>query len=72
VPVNVTLLFSAEQYQAAVAAYLRGVERRIQAGRNPVVGSVASLFVSRWDTAAAGRVPPGTPPRWCPATQSWT
>ena len=57
VPVNVTLLFSAEQYQAAAGAYLRGVERRIQAGRNPAVASVASLFVSRWDTAVAGRVP---------------
>ena len=57
VPVNVTLLFSAGQYQAAAEAYLRGVERRIQAGRNPAVASVASLFVSRWDTAVAGRVP---------------
>ena len=57
VPVNVTLLFSAEQYQAAAEAYLRGVERRIQADRNPAVASVASLFVSRWDTAVAGRVP---------------
>ena len=57
VPVNVTLLFSAEQYQAAAEAYLRGVERRIQAGRNPAVASVASLFVSRWDTAVASRVP---------------
>jgi transaldolase len=57
VPVNVTLLFSAEQYQAAAEAYQRGVERRIQAGRNPVVASVASLFVSRWDVAVAGRVP---------------
>ena len=56
-PVNVTLLFSAEQYQAAAGAHLRGVERRIQAGRNPAVASVASLFVSRWDTAVAGRVP---------------
>ena len=54
---NVTLLFSAGQYQAAAEAYLRGVERRIQAGRNPAVASVASLFVSRWDTAVAGRVP---------------
>jgi len=57
VPVNVTLLFSAQQYQAAAEAYLRGVERRIQAGLNPAVASVASLFVSRWDTAVAGRVP---------------
>jgi transaldolase len=57
VPVNVTLLFSAEQYEAAAEAYLRGVERRIHAGKNPVVASVASLFVSRWDKAVAGRVP---------------
>ena len=57
VPVNVTLLFSAEQYEAAAGAYLRGVERRIQAGKNPAVASVASLFVSRWDKAVAGRVP---------------
>jgi transaldolase len=57
VPVNVTLLFSAEQYVAAADAYLRGVERRIAAGLNPVVASVASLFVSRWDVAVAGKVP---------------
>ena len=57
VPVNVTLLFSREQYVAAAAAYLRGVERRIAAGLNPVVGSVASVFVSRWDVAVAGKVP---------------
>jgi transaldolase len=50
VPVNVTLLFSAEQYLAAADAHLRGVERRIDAGLDPAVGSVASLFVSRWDT----------------------
>jgi transaldolase len=47
VPINVTLLFSREQYVAAAEAYLRGVERRIEAGLNPVVASVASLFVSR-------------------------
>jgi len=58
VPVNVTLLFSREQYVAAAEAYLRGVERRIEAGLNPAVGSVASLFVSRWDVAVAGHVPP--------------
>ncbi|MGB8222157.1 MAG: transaldolase family protein, partial [Polyangiales bacterium] len=58
VPVNVTLLFSREQYVAAAEAYLRGVERRIEAGLNPAVGSVASLFVSRWDVAVAGKVPP--------------
>src|SRR5271155_4311064 len=54
VPVNVTLLFSREQYVAAAEAYLRGVERRIDAGLDPVVGSVASVFVSRWDGAVAG------------------
>lgn len=57
VPVNVTLLFSREQHLAAVEAYLRGVERRIAAGLNPRVGSVASLFISRWDVAVAGKVP---------------
>ncbi len=59
IPVNVTLLFSAEQYVAAAEAYLRGVERRIEAGLNPAVASVASLFVSRWDVAVAGKVPAG-------------
>src|SRR5262249_49575286 len=57
VPVNVTLLFSREQYIAAAEAYLRGVERRIAAGLNPAVASVASLFVSRWDVAVAAKVP---------------
>ena len=57
VPVNVTLLFSRDQYQAAAGAYLRGIERRIDAGLNPLVGSVASLFVSRWDAAVAGKIP---------------
>jgi transaldolase len=54
---SVTLLFSAQQYQAAAEAYLRGVERRIADGLDPAVSSVASLFVSRWDKAVAGRVP---------------
>src|ERR671935_2674045 len=58
VPVNVTLLFSCRQYLAAAEAYLRGIERRIAAGRDPAVHSVASLFVSRWDVAAAEVVPP--------------
>lgn len=58
IPVNVTLLFSPEQYRAVAEAYIRGIERRIQAGLNPKVGSVASVFVSRWDTAVAGKVPP--------------
>jgi transaldolase len=57
VPVNVTLLFSRDQYLAAADAYLRGIERRIAAGLNPAVASVASLFVSRWDVAASGEVP---------------
>jgi transaldolase len=57
VPVNVTLLFSREQYLAAAEAYLRGIERRIAAGLNPLVGSVASFFVSRWDAAAANKIP---------------
>jgi transaldolase len=57
VPINVTLLFSREHYVAAAEAYLRGIERRIAAGRNPQVGSVASIFVSRWDSAVAGKVP---------------
>ena len=57
IPINVTLLFSREHYLAAAEAFLRGVERRIEAGLNPLVGSVASVFVSRWDTAVAGKVP---------------
>lgn len=57
VPVNVTLLFSAEHYAAAADAYLRGIERRIQAGLNPDVASVASVFISRWDVAVAGKAP---------------
>jgi transaldolase len=58
VPINVTLLFSAQQYGAAAEAYLRGIERRIAAGRTPDVASVASLFVSRWDKAVGEKVPP--------------
>jgi transaldolase len=57
IPINVTLLFSREQYVAAAEAFLRGIERRIEAGLKPVVASVASLFVSRWDAAVAGKVP---------------
>ncbi len=57
VPVNVTLLFLREQYVAAAEAYLRGVERRIAAGLNAKVGSVASLFVSRWDVAVQDKAP---------------
>jgi len=57
VPVNVTLLFSPEQYLAAADAYLRGIERRLDAGLSPNVGSVASVFISRWDTAVRDAVP---------------
>lgn len=57
VPINVTLLFSRDQYVAAAAAYLRGIDRRIAAGLDPQVGSVASLFVSRWDRAVSEKVP---------------
>jgi transaldolase len=57
VPVNVTLLFSAEQYAAAADAYLKGVEARIANGLDPAVGSVASVFMSRWDVAVADQVP---------------
>ena len=57
IPVNVTLLFSREQYLAAAEAFLRGVERRMEAGLRPDVPSVASLFVSRWDAAVVDQVP---------------
>jgi len=57
IPVNVTLLFSREHYLAAAGAYLRGIERRLDAGLNPNVASVASMFVSRWDTAVKDKVP---------------
>jgi transaldolase len=57
VPINVTLLFSREQYLAAAEAYLRGIERRISAGLHPRVASAASLFVSRWDKAVGDTVP---------------
>lgn len=58
VPVNVTLLFTHEHYLAAAEAYLRGIERRIDAGLSPRVASVASLFISRWDASSAGDLPP--------------
>jgi transaldolase len=57
IPINVPLLFSREHYLAAAEAFLRGIERRIDAGLRPDVTSVASLFVSRWDAAALGKVP---------------
>jgi transaldolase len=56
-PVNVTLLFSTDQYQGAAGAYMRGLERRIEAGLDPAVPSVASLFISRWDKAVIDQVP---------------
>jgi transaldolase len=57
VPVNVTLLFSREHYAASAEAFLRGIERRIEAGLQPNIGSVASVFISRWDAAVARKVP---------------
>jgi transaldolase len=57
IPINVTLLFSREQYLAAADAYMRGIERRIEAGLSPEVPSVASIFMSRWDVAVTGEVP---------------
>ena len=57
IPINVTLLFSREQYTAAADAFLRGIERRVAAGLRPEVGSVASVFISRWDAAVKDRVP---------------
>jgi len=59
VPINVTLLFSRDQYLAAAEAYLRGIERRVAAGLNPDVASVASVFISRWDVAVATKVSAG-------------
>ena len=57
IPINVTLLFSREQYLAAAEAYLRGIERRVEKGLDPKVGSVASLFISRWDVASNKTLP---------------
>src|SRR5499433_562766 len=57
IPINVTLLFSSDHYLAAAEAFLRGIERRMEAGLKPNIGSVASLFVSRWDAAVADKVP---------------
>src|SRR3989475_1094237 len=57
IPINVTLLFSREHYVAAAEAFMRGIERRMAAGLRPDVGSVASVFVSRWDAAVANKVP---------------
>jgi transaldolase len=57
IPINVTLLFSREQYLAAAEAFLRGIERRLDAGLNPSVASVASVFISRWDAAVMEKAP---------------
>lgn len=57
IPVKVTLLFSRDQYVAAAEAYLKGIERRIATGLNPDVGSVASIFISRWDVSVKDKVP---------------
>jgi transaldolase len=57
VPINVTLLFSRDQYLATADAYMSGIERRLSAGLDPDVASVASVFISRWDAAVIGRVP---------------
>jgi transaldolase len=57
IPVNVTLLFSTEQYLAAADAFMKGIERRIQAGLDPAVPSVASIFMSRWDVAVSEEAP---------------
>ena len=57
VPINVTLLFSREQYLAAADAFMRGIERRVAAELPPDIGSVASVFISRWDTAVKSKVP---------------
>ena len=64
VPVNVTLLFSREQYVAAAEAFLRGIERRLDAGLNPNVGSVASVFISRWDAAVMDKLPDALRDSW--------
>ena len=57
IPINVTLLFSHQQYLAAAEAFRRGIERRVEAGMDPEVGSVASVFISRWDTAVKDKAP---------------
>jgi transaldolase len=71
-PVNVTLLFSTEHYLGAAEAYMRGIERRIEAGLDPMVPSVASIFVSRWDVAVADQVPAELRNRLGPAVATHT
>ncbi len=70
VPVNVTLLFSRAQYLASAEAYMRGIERRIVAGLNPKVHSVASLFISRWDKAVMGKAPENLRIAWASRSRS--
>jgi transaldolase len=72
VPINVTLLFSTEHYLGAAEAFMRGVERRIEAGLDPSVPSVASLFLSRWDVAVADQVPAELRNRLGIAVGKWT
>jgi transaldolase len=72
IPINVTLLFSREHYLAAAEAFLRGIERRIEAGLKPDVGSVASAFVSRWDGAVKDKVPETLRNRLGPAVSQRT
>ena len=72
IPVNVTLLFSREHYFAAAEAFLRGIERRLDAGLKPQVGSVASVFVSRWDAAVKDKVPEALRNRLGPAVSRRT
>jgi transaldolase len=57
VSVNVTLLFSSQHCVAAADAYMKGLERRVAAGLDPDVRSVASIFISRWDKAVMDKVP---------------
>ena len=57
IPINVTLLFDADQYRAQADAYMKGIERRVERGEDPAIESVASVFVSRWDVAVADKVP---------------
>ncbi len=72
IPVNVTLLFSREHYFAAAEAFMRGIERRLEAGLKPNVASVASVFVSRWDTAVKDKVPDALRNRLGPAVSQRT
>jgi transaldolase len=71
IPINVTLLFSTDQYIAAAEAYMRGVERRVEAGLDPNVASVASLFISRWDTAVADEEMPDGLRNWLGIAVGW-